>query len=138
MRKHRGLERRRHVAARVLQKRDEIVGRVTGERVLEIKQSDSRHAFTVRQPEKVFRMVVALDKHSGVSCVAVEKRGDTIRQRARSRVVRADRGQGRAAAGIPLARKRGFLCHQIGVVIPQAVWRGMVMQSEQCVNRGGV
>src|ERR1700685_1401456 len=52
-----------NVDARVLEKRCDVIGYRTDQGILEIQQADLRQALTLRQPEKVRRMVVA--QHPG-------------------------------------------------------------------------
>ena len=59
----RHLELLRHVDARVLQQRSEIVGGGPDHRVLEIEQADLRDVLPVRQPDQIGRMEVA--QHPG-------------------------------------------------------------------------
>ena len=56
---HRFLELRRDVAPRVLEQRDEIVGRVAGERVLEIEQAEID---AIGQHHQIVGMIIAQDQ----------------------------------------------------------------------------
>ena len=47
---HRPLDLRRHVAARVFEHRGEVVGRMAGQRVLEVEQAEMRDALAARRP----------------------------------------------------------------------------------------
>ena len=58
-RNHRRLGRWRHIAARILQKRGEIIGRIGQNRILEIKQPHAGMTLPLRQPDQVFGMKVA-------------------------------------------------------------------------------
>ena len=60
---HRALDRRRDVAPRILQHRGEIVGRVAGERVLEIEQAEMRDALAALDQHDVLGMIVAQHGH---------------------------------------------------------------------------
>ena len=62
-RQQRDLHHLRHVDARVLQQRGEVVGRGPHHRVLEIEQADARDAFAFRQPQQIGRMKIA--QHPG-------------------------------------------------------------------------
>ena len=52
-----------HIAARVLQRGDKIIGRMGRDRVLEIQHAEPRNAGTLRQPEQILGMKIAQAHH---------------------------------------------------------------------------
>src|SRR5688572_18062920 len=49
----------RYIKARILQKRDEVVGGGAAHGILKVDHPDARNALSLRQPEKIGRVVVA-------------------------------------------------------------------------------
>ena len=82
-------QRSGHVAAGVLEQRDEVVGRMTVEHVLEVEEADPRRPVPPREPEQVLGVVVA--QHRRGADV-----GDRRQRRAAERVVLGDERRARA------------------------------------------
>ena len=60
---HPVLDRRRHIAAGILQHRYQIIGRVTLHRVLKIQQPHACRSGPFGQPDQVLGMVIPLDQN---------------------------------------------------------------------------
>src|ERR1700683_514273 len=56
-------QRFRNVDTRVLQQRSNVIGGGTDQGILEVQEADLSHAVTLRQPEKIGRMIIA--QHPG-------------------------------------------------------------------------
>jgi len=56
---------RRHIPARILDQGNKIVSPRSAYRVLKVDQSHARRVLTLRQPEKILRMIVAVHKTGG-------------------------------------------------------------------------
>ena len=54
-----------HVPSRVMQERDEVIGRVGDDRVLEVEQADPRGTLAFRQPDQVLGVEVPQGEHRG-------------------------------------------------------------------------
>ena len=57
------LDRRRHVAPCILKHRGEVVGRVSGQRVLKVEQSEMRDSIAPLDQHDVLGMVIAKHGH---------------------------------------------------------------------------
>ena len=63
----------RDIAARIGQKRGEVVGAVTLQRVLKVEQSCAGGTGAIGQPEQVFGVEVAQDHHIGIGGMGGER-----------------------------------------------------------------
>jgi len=132
-REHRLFESGRHVAARVLQQRDKIIGPTAGHRVLEVEQTHPRVTRPPGQPDQVFGMIVAQDKHL-LARVPRQKR----RQGSTERRPRPGRVIARGAGAVPVKGQSGERGHRRRIVGGKIGRRGMVMELRQQVGRGGI
>ena len=119
------------VAARILQQRDEIVGRVTDRRTLEVEHADAADARALRQPQQVAGEEVAMDeaeRAGGDRCQhRLECRGEVLaggvrcggaEHRRPPPVEQRRQGSGRHRRGVPgreVGRRRGALDGDQGV-----------------------
>ena len=67
-----------HVAPRVLKQRNQIIGAMTGHRILKIQQTNAGDALPFRKPKQVFRVIVALDQDSPITASFIEQRLENL------------------------------------------------------------
>jgi hypothetical protein len=127
---HRALDSRRNVPAGVLEHRGEVVGRVAGDRILEIEQPKMAHAFAIAYQHDVLRVVIA--EHGDGAEAVVGHRAEHSGPRRSITLdidVRADRRT------VPFGEQFQFLEPLIEGVRAKSLHRGMLVQMDQHVGR---
>ena len=134
---HGGNQRLGHVASRIQQQRNEVVGWRADDRVLKIEQAAPADARTICQPHQIIDMIVAQGESRWQASgqrqeLAPQRKICLMRSAARSRVLRRRQ--------IPIDEQRSLLEERAFIVGAEidAGRNRMAVQGNQQINRGFV
>ncbi len=127
---HCPLDRRRHVAPRVLEHRSEIIGRMPGKRVLEVEQAEMGDAVPALDEHDVLGMIVAQDRHRAKSVTR-----DRLQHFAPGRLIGVGVHLSPHRRAIPFREQLQFLEPLVEPMRPQSRHRRVAVQVHEHVGR---